>query len=110
MDGDNESELLAYREKVVAELERRALRMGELQEQIRALEFALDSAHRGRKMMVGGVARIQVEAAHKAKLKQDLRLLWKDRDLAASDLQKAESRLIEVDRRLEDLRKQSNEE
>lgn len=109
MEADEESELRAYREKVIAELERRTLRLRELEEQMGRIEYELECSGRGRKKIMGATARIQVEAAHRSKLKGELKALLKDRDVAVADLQKAEVRLTEVDRRMRELEKEQQE-
>lgn len=103
MDSNDETELVEYREKVVAELERRTIRLREIEAQVAHTQASIESVGGGRKIMAGGTARIQVEAAHKAKLKEVLRGLYRERELAVSDLHKAEVRLQEVDARLEEL-------
>lgn len=109
MDSDDEQELLQYREKVIAELERRTMRLREIEQQVSQLQGVLESTSRGRKVMMGGAARIQVEAAHKAKLKQALRGLWQEREIAVMDLQKAETRLQDVDAQLDELQRSISE-
>ena len=102
--GSDEEELLEYREKVLAELERRANLLRELEQRVAELQGVLEATTRGRKVMVGGTARIQVEAAHRARVRQNLRGVHKEREVALNDLQKAETRLREVDIQLEELR------
>ncbi len=109
MDSDDEQELLQYREKVIAELERRAIRLREIEQQISELQGVLEATGRGRRVMMGGAARIQVEAAHKAKLKQVLRGLYHDKEIALADLQKAETRLQDVETQLDELQGSSRE-
>jgi chromosome segregation ATPase len=109
VEADEENELRGYREKVVAELERRTCRLRDLEEEMGRIEYQLESANRGRRKIIGETARIQVEAAHRAKLKGELRTLSRDRDVALADLQKAEIRLTEVDRRIKELEKEEQE-
>ena len=109
MDSNDEEELLQYREKVLAELERRAVRLRELEQQVAQLQGSLEQTGRGRKVIMGGAARIQVEAAHRARLKEELRGLSREREIAMGDLQKAETRLQEVDLQLDELRSDRRE-
>jgi len=110
VESSDEDELLQYREKVLAELERRAIRLREIEQQVAQLQSAIDQSTRGRKVFMGGAARIQVEAAHRAKLKEELRGLYREKEIAVGDLQKAEMRLQEVDLQLDELRGDDNEE
>lgn len=109
MDDQNEVELLQYREKVLAELERREIRLREIDEQMAQLQGALDVTRQGRRVMMGATARIQVEAAHKAKQREVLRGLAREREVALIDVQKAEVRLQEVDMQLDELRSDHSE-
>jgi hypothetical protein len=109
VEQESEAELLEYREKVVAELERRAIRLREIEERVAAVEFSIKAAGGGRRTLMGGVARIQVLQAHRAKLKEEAHELHRERDNALADLQKAESRLKEVDLRLDILHRETGE-
>ncbi len=102
-DGDEE-ELLEYREKVLAELERRTSRLRDLERRAAEVQGQLESSTKGRKVMSGATARIQVEAAHRARLKQVLQSVYHEREVAIEDLQKAETRLQEVDIQLSEIR------
>jgi hypothetical protein len=102
--GSEEQQLLEYREKVLAELERRANLLRDLEERVAELQGVLEAATKGRKVMAGETARIQVEAAHRARVRQSLQGVYKEREVAVNDLQKAETRLREVDIQLEEIR------
>ncbi|MFO0417624.1 MAG: hypothetical protein ACK5Y6_10070 [Pseudomonadota bacterium] len=103
MEVDSELELRQYREKVVAELERRHNRLRELDNEIAATQFQLESATRSRRTLRGETARIKVEEAHRAKLKGNLKALEAKRLEAQSDLDRAEQRLKDVDLRIDEL-------
>jgi hypothetical protein len=103
VETDNEADLEQYRELVVAELERRAIRVQQLESEISTLQFTLDAAARTRKASMANTARTQVEAAHKAKLRGMIRELEKKRAEAALDFEKAQARLREVDERIQEL-------
>jgi hypothetical protein len=107
---EDEAELLQYREKVVAELERRAILLREIEGRVAEVEFSLKSASSGRRALLGGAGRIQVQEAHKAKLKDVMRELQQELETALIDLQRAETRLREVDIRLNDLHRHSEPE
>ena len=109
MEQEDEAELLEYREKVVAELERRAIRLREIDERVAELEFSIASTRRGKKTLMGDVGRIQVGEAHRNKLREAAKELQQERESALVDLQKAETRLKEVDMRLDNLHKVEQE-
>lgn len=101
-------ELEQYRLKVVAELERRVLRMSELDNQIENARLALDVAGRARTTLGASTARNQIEAAHRARLRQALKDLEEERVQALSDVTRAEERLREVDGRIAALQSMSD--
>lgn len=101
-------ELEQYRLKVVAELERRVLRVQELDNQIENARVALDIACRARTALSANTARNQIEAAHRSQLRNALRDLEVDRAQAQGDLAHAEERLREVDNRIASARGEGN--
>ena len=100
MENANELELLQYRDKVIAELERRLLRLREVENELASVRFVLDSSIRSCRTLRGDTARIKVEEAHKAKLKNSLKQLESKRLEAQKDFERAEQRLKEVDQKI----------
>jgi chromosome segregation ATPase len=107
--GDNELELKLYRDKVVQELKRRTEALMELEGRLIDAQFELDRATRASRTISGTTARIQIENAHRVKLRSALRVLESERDEAKADLERAEQRLREVDQRLDELLKEGQE-
>ncbi len=103
VESDSEAELLKYREKVIAELERRTQRVQDIDKRLADAEFALESASRGRRLLAASTARIQVAAAHKARLREAVKELQAERAQGVIDLERAQVRLKEVDERLDAL-------
>ena len=106
---DNEADLESYKAMVIAEIERRALRVQQLESEIARIQFAVEAASRNRKVSLAETARIQVEAAHRAKLRRDIKELEKERAIALGDLEKAQSRLQEIDERMEEMAEEQQE-
>jgi hypothetical protein len=103
VESDDEVELLKYREKVIAELERRMLRVQEIDQRLADAQFTLEAALRGKRLFSASTARIQVEAAHKARLRELVKELRAERVQGVMDLERAQVRLKEVDERLDAL-------
>lgn len=96
-----EEELLAYREKVVAEVEVRALRLREIEVQVALVAQVVDSfpvSH----VLRGSVGRDQARMAHERLQRRRYAELCEQREQAAADLVRAERRLCEVDERLKE--------
>ena len=100
---ETRDELEQYREKVVAEVERRMMRLREIEDEIERMTFVAEAAARARVALSASTARNQVQAAHRARLKESMKVLHAQRSEAEADLERAEQRLQEVDRRLEEL-------
>jgi len=104
--GDSEVELRLYRERVLAELERRSAVVEDVNRRVAEAQFAVDRAMQASKVATASTARKQVESAHRAKLKESLKALERQRAEAVEDLERAESRLKEVDIKLDELNKE----
>lgn len=109
MVGDNELELKIYREKVFHELKRRAEALRGAEGRLAEAQFEIDRATRASRTISGTTARIQIENAHRAKLRAALKALEGERTEAKADLERAEQRLKEVDQRLDELLKEGQE-
>ena len=97
---ETRDELEQYRLKVVAELERRELRVQELANEVENARVAVEVATRARVSWSADTARNQIEAAHRARLRQTLKELEDESVQAKADLTRAEERLREVDERI----------
>lgn len=97
----DEEELVAYREKVVAEVEVRALRLKEIEVQVAQIAQVIDTFPSSN-VLRGSAARGQARMAHERLQKRRYSDLCKQRDQAAADLVRAERRLCEVDERLKE--------
>lgn len=100
---EGREELEQYRERVVAEVERRMIRLRELESDLEVATFTFEAAARSRSPLTGSTARNQVEAAHRARLKATIKRLSEERVEAETDLHRAQERLDEVDARIEQL-------
>lgn len=96
---EEEEELLSYREKVVAELEVRALRLKEIEVQLAQVAQVIES-FRINGALRGSVGRGQARIAHERVQRRRYADLCEQREQAAADLVRAERRLCEVDERL----------
>jgi hypothetical protein len=93
-------ELLSYREDVLRELERRANRVREIDAQMGATQYALDSSDRGRKVLTGWAGRVLAQVSYRTRLRKQLEVQKRDREEALEDLRRAEARLVDVDHEL----------
>ncbi len=100
---ETREELEQYRERVIAEVERRMIRLREIEGDLEVATFAFEAAARGRSPLTGSTARNQVEAAHRARLKATIQRLTEECAEAENDLHRAQERLEEVDARIEKL-------
>lgn len=96
-------ELQSYREKVIAEVERRMIRLRAIETDIERAEFAEESHNRSQARLSRDTGRNQAAAAHRKLLRERVLSLKKERGQAEDDLQRAKVRLDEVDQRLKDL-------
>ncbi len=96
-------ELQSYREKVIAEVERRMLRLGSIETDIERAEFQADADGRAQALLSNHTGRNQAAAAHRKRLKERVLELTREREQAEADLDRAKARLTEVDQRLEEL-------
>ncbi len=103
MVGDSEVELQLYREKIVAELERRMLVLHDVERRLGSAQFALTTFNQTARVKSASTARRQVEYAHGIRLRRDVKALEQERQEAQADLERAEVRLKEVDLRLDEL-------
>ena len=109
MVGDNELDLKLYREKVVQELKRRTDALMIVEGRLVEAQFELERATRASRIISGTTARIQIESAHRGKLRAALKVLEGERTEAKADLERAEQRLKEVDQKLDELLKEAQE-
>ncbi len=93
-------ELLSYREDVLRELERRAGRIREIDAQMGAVQYELESSDRNRRVLTGNTARVLAQVSYRARLKKQLEAQQRDREEALEDLRRAEARLVDVDSEL----------
>lgn len=100
---DSREELEIYREKVFQELKARALKVQEIDTAIASNHYLLEMASSSRGLRSGNTLRVIAGASHKAKLKREHERLERQRREAAADLKRAEDRLADVDRELEEL-------
>ncbi len=105
MVGDTEVELQLYREKIVAELERRMLVLQDVERRLASAQFALSQSGNVSRTVAISTARKQVENAHRVRLRSAVKALELEREEAKADLERAEGRLREVDIRLDELSK-----
>lgn len=101
--GDAAGRLVSYREQVIEELERRVLRVAELERVVAAVHHQLDEVRHGRRPCAGETSTVVVRAAYTARLKRQLAMARREQDQAQQDVQRAEDRLQEVDAQLEEL-------
>jgi hypothetical protein len=72
--------------------------------------YAFNEEARNSRGLRGSTARIQVENAHRLKLKSALKVIERERLEANAELQRAELRLREVDMRLDSLAAKGSKE
>jgi hypothetical protein len=92
-----QEELLSYRDEVLRELERRSLRVKELELAVAEAEYALDSTVGTLGVLTGETFKAMTKVAYRARLKRELAARLKDRDEALVDLKRAQDRLSQVD-------------
>lgn len=102
--------LESYQEQVVAELERRMIKLREVDNRIAEAEFLLNAAHRARSLLSSAAGRHQVEEAHRRRLKESVQRLMRDRVEALGDVKRAEERLNQVKQRIADVKRISIDE
>ena len=100
---DSREELELYREKVFQELKARALKVQDIDTAIASNQYLLEMANSSRGLRSGNTLRVIAGASHRAKLKREHERLERQRREAAADLKRAEDRLADVDRELEEL-------
>lgn len=105
---DSREELEAYREKVFQELKARSLRVKDIDTAIASNEYLLDTAGPGSGLRSGNTLHILAGASHRARLKRERARLQRQRGEAVADLKRAEERLADVDRELEELEAREN--
>lgn|GEM_PF-2932229 len=106
MEEQTELELQLYRQKIVFELERRLVVLQQVEQRMSSAQFVFGRIAQVSRNGMGSTARRQVEQAHRLKLRRELSALEKERVEAKADLERAEARLKEVDRRLDELLKE----
>lgn len=105
---DSRDELETYREKVFEELRARALRVQEIDTAIASNQYLIETVSSSRGLRSGNTLRVIAGASHRAKLKREHDRLERQRREAVADLKRAEERLADVDRELEELELQGN--
>ncbi len=103
-------ELRAYREKVIAEVERRMIRLRAVETDIERAAFAAEAHNRSQTRLSSNTGRNQVAAAHRKRLREHVSSLKTERAQAEEDLHRAKVRLEEVDRRLAELGQDQGDE
>jgi hypothetical protein len=99
--GDNNQELIEYRQKVVAEVQVRALKVQEIEVEIARVDAVVKELRDG--MVLRGQAGMgQVREAHLRVHRQRCEALQAEFERAVADLARAERRLVEVDERIEE--------
>lgn len=100
---NSRDELELYREKVFEELKARALRVKELDTALASNRYLLDTAGPAIGLRSGNTLHVLAGASHRARLKREESRLQRQRIEAVADLKRAEERLADVDRELEEL-------
>ena len=103
---DSREELETYREQVFKELKTRALRVQEIDTAIASTRYLLETGSFSRGLRSGSTLRVIAGASHRARLKREHERLERQRREAVADLKRAEERLTDVDRELEELEEQ----
>jgi hypothetical protein len=106
---ETEVELRLYREKIVAELERRVLVLQDIERRLASAQFVFEKAQQMSRTFSGNTARKQVQNAHRVKLRGALKDLERERIEAKADVERAEIRLQDVDLRLDELVREQEE-
>ncbi len=101
--GESIEELRSYREKVIAEVERRMIRLRAIETDIERAEFSRDADGRSQNLLSRDTGRNQAAEAHRKRLRERVQGLKREREQAEADLERAKERLVEVDQRLEEL-------
>ncbi len=97
----DDHELIEYRQKVVAEVQVRAVKVREIEVEIARVDAVVKELREG--MVLRGQASVgQVREAHLRVHRQRCDELQADLERAVADLARAERRLIEVDERIEE--------
>lgn len=103
-------ELEVYREKVFQELRARALKLKEVDSALASNQYLLEAAEPSKGLRSGNTLRVLAGASHRARLKRERERLERERREAAADLKRAEERLADVDRELEELEESESAE
>ena len=103
------AELEIYRERVFQELKTRTARVQELDTALASNRYLLDRADLAQGLRSGNTLRVLAGASHKARLTREREKLERQRREAAADLKRAEERLGDVDRELEELEEREKE-
>jgi chromosome segregation ATPase len=97
------AELEIYRERVFQELKTRNARVQEIDSALASNRYLLDRADLAQGLRSGNTLRVLAGASHKARLTREREKLERQRREAAADLKRAEERLGDVDRELEEV-------
>jgi chromosome segregation ATPase len=103
------AELEIYRERVFQELKTRTARVQGLDTALASNRYLLDRADLAQGLRSGNTLRVLAGASHKARLTREREKLERQRREAAADLKRAEERLGDVDRELEELEEREKE-
>ena len=103
------AELEIYRERVFQEFKTRTARVQGLDTALASNRYLLDRADLAQGLRSGNTLRVLAGASHKARLTREREKLERQRREAAADLKRAEERLGDVDRELEELEEREKE-
>lgn len=103
------AELEIYRERVFQELKTRTARVQGLDTALASNRYLLDRADLAQGLRSGNTLRVLAGASHKARLTREREKLERQRREAAADLKRAEERLGDVDRELQELEEREKE-
>ena len=103
------AELEIYRERVFQELKTRNARVQEIDSALASNRYLLDRADLAQGLRSGNTLRVLAGASHKARLTREREKLERQRREAAADLKRAEERLGDVDRELQELEEREKE-
>jgi hypothetical protein len=101
--GTSREELETYRERVFQELTTRSARVKELDTALASNRYLLERADPAQGLRSGNTIRVLAGASHRARLTREREKLERQRREAVADLKRAEERLGDVDRELEEL-------
>lgn len=96
-------ELEQYRERVSQELRLRGDKLKDLDGRLASTEYLLRTASASNALKSGDTVRVLTQASYRAKLRRDREALERRRSEAVEDVKRAEARLEDVTRELQEL-------